>query len=139
MTGGRASRTAPCDINDARVRLEHARRFLDVAELSADNADPAEYGNVSASLAVLAGIAASDAACCAALGYRSRAQKHRDALDILAEVRAGGATAVKDLRRLLDVKDAAQYGVFAVSASELRSALRAARRLVEVAERNVRL
>ena len=41
-----------------------------------------------------------------------------------------GRDAAKDLRRLLDLKDAAQYGVIHVSAAELRSALRRARALV---------
>lgn len=74
--------------------------------------------------------AASDAVCCARLGRRSRSQDHHDAERLLAEIVPGGRAAAKDLRRLLDLKDAAQYGVMHVSATELRSALRRARSLV---------
>jgi hypothetical protein len=41
-------------------------------------ATPTGTENVAASLAVLAGIAASDASCCAALGRRPREQDHLD-------------------------------------------------------------
>jgi hypothetical protein len=60
VTRGRAARTGPCDAHDAQVRLSHAQSFLNVAELVLDTSDPDEYGNAAASLAVLAGIAASD-------------------------------------------------------------------------------
>ena len=97
-----------------------------------------EYGNVAASLAVLAGIAASDAACCAALGRRSRAQDHRDAEGTgLREVR-GAEQAATNLRRLLSLKDEAQYGVMHVGSSDLKATLRLARHLFEFAEGVVR-
>jgi hypothetical protein len=66
MTG---VRTLACGIADARIRLAQARKFLDVAELVAAEDIQASH-SVAAALAVLAGIAASDAACCAALGRR---------------------------------------------------------------------
>jgi hypothetical protein len=75
--------TQACDQNDARTRLAHARKFLEVAELTASEREVEEVASVSASLAVLAGIAASDAACCSALGRRSRGQDHRDAIGLL--------------------------------------------------------
>ena len=87
---------------------------------------------MSASLAVLAGIAASDAACCAALGRRSRGRDHRQAIDLLREVSPGGPDAARhlQLQRLLDLKDTAQYGVISLTGQDLRTALRAARSLV---------
>ena len=139
MTGGRAARTSPCDAHDAQVRLSHAQSFLTVAELVVDTSDPSEYGNAAASLAVLAGIAAGDAACCAALGRRSRSENHLDALGLLGEVRPNGADAAKYLRRLLSLKDQAEYGVMHVGVGDLRAAARSARHLVEFAERVVRL
>jgi hypothetical protein len=58
-------RTQACGEPQARQRLGHARSFLEVAELAADVSDPSlEYGSVAASVAILAGIAAADAACC---------------------------------------------------------------------------
>src|ERR1039458_5427308 len=114
-------RSKPCDKQDARVRLHHAAKFVEVANLAYEDDD---YGNVAASLAVLGGIAAADAACCVATGTRSRSQDHHDAEKIVAQVRPGGDKAALDLRRLLDLKDAAQYGVIHVSASDLRAAVR---------------
>lgn len=48
-----------------------------------------------------------------------------------------GVDAAKQLRRLLSVKDAAQYGFIHVSSSELRSVLRQAQALVDVGERSL--
>jgi hypothetical protein len=54
--------------------------------LTADESDPTlEYAAVAASVAILAGIAAADAACCQALGRRSRSDNHHDAEILLAE------------------------------------------------------
>lgn len=73
-------RTQACGEPQARQRLGHARSFLEVAELAADVSDPSlEYGSVAASVAILAGIAAADAACCKELGKRSRSDNHHDA------------------------------------------------------------
>lgn len=131
MTPRQPGRTQRCGQPQAATRLAHARKFFDAAELIAsDIADNEANASVAASLAVLAGIAACDAACCARLGRRSRSQDHHDAEQLLAEIVPKGRDAAKDLRRLLDLKDAAQYGVIHVSTSELRSALRRARALV---------
>lgn len=137
MSRGSSARTSSCDPGDAAVRLGHARSFLEVADLVSGGYEVEEYGNVAASLAVLAGIAASDAACCAALGRRSRAQDHRDAEGLLREVR-GAEQAANNLRRLLSLKDEAQYGVMHVGSSDLKATLRLARHLFEFAEGVVR-
>lgn len=135
MTPRQAGRTQVCGRPQAKTRLSHARKFLDAAELIATDIDADEANaSVAASLAVLAGIAASDAACCARLGRRSRAQDHHDAERLLAEIVPGGRDAAKELRRLLDLKDAAQYGVMHVSVTGLRSALRRARSLLRFAD-----
>ena len=139
MTRGRPARTSSCDSHDAQVRLTHALGFIEVADRVFEDYDLEGYGNVAASLAVLAGIAASDAACCAALGKRSRSQDHHDAESLLAEVRPGGADAAREPRRLLAMKDDAQYDVIHVGSGDLKAALRRGRSLVELAERIVRL
>lgn len=130
------NKTQACSAREARSRRGHARRFLEVAEIASSerNEDP-EYASVAASLAVLAGIAASDAACCKALGERSRSANHRDAEGLLRQVHPGGANAAKALRGLIDLKDSAHYGFFDVSGPELRKALRQARSLIEFADR----
>jgi hypothetical protein len=131
-------RTQQCSATQARTRLEHARNFLEVAELVAEDGDDADYSSASAALAVLAGIAASDAACCKALGRRSRGQDHRMAEQLLAQVEPGGRDAAGSLRRLLGLKDEAHYGFFDVGGQHLRSALRQAAALVDFAEEVMR-
>ncbi|MGC2373516.1 MAG: hypothetical protein WA484_06555 [Solirubrobacteraceae bacterium] len=131
----RSGRTQVCGRPQATARLAHARKFLDAADLIATDIDADEANaSVAASLAVLAGIAAADAACCARLGRRSRSQDHHDAERLLTEVVPGGRDAAKELRRLLDLKDTAQYGVMHVSTTELPAALRRARSLVRFAD-----
>ena len=71
------SRTQQCGAEHARTRLSQARAFLEVADLVGDEHDNVATPGVAAALAVLAGIAASDAACCAVPGERSRGQDHR--------------------------------------------------------------
>jgi hypothetical protein len=132
VTAGPRHRTQACSPEQARRRLEDARKFLDVAELVDDEPLRISSG-VSASLAVLAGIAASDAACCAALGIRSRGQDHNEAAEILERV-AGSHDAVLALRRLLGLKNDAQYGLISVTATKRNSALRQARKLVDFAQ-----
>lgn len=127
-------RTAACTRADAVRRQDQARKFLEVADLvEAEARREAASANVAASLAVLAGIAATDAACCAALGRRSRGQDHRQAIDLVREVSPGGPEAARHLQRLLDLKDSAHYGVITLGATELKTALRTARGLVDFA------
>ena len=130
-------RTQKCGRAEARTRLAHARKFLEAAQLAADE-DAPESSSVSASLAVLCGIAAADAACCTALGRRSRSQDHRDAELLVATVEPGGKEAANALRRLIDLKDTAHYGLINVSRQKLTAALRQAGTLVEFAGATIR-
>lgn len=135
MTPSRkTARSQPCSVAQARTRLEHARKFLDVAELSAGEGEDMEYTSAAAALAVLAGIAASDAACCAALGRRSRGQDHRQATKLVEQIASGGSQAANSLRRLLSLKDEAHYGLFDVGRKDLQAALRQAKTLVDFAD-----
>lgn len=127
-------RTQPCTAAEARTRRDQAKRFLEIAELAAHENDPdVSYGSVAASLAVLAGIAASDAACCFALKERSRSDNHRDAADLLASLPRGSLPA-KSLRELLDLKDTAHYGLIDVADAQLKKALRRASDVVDFAD-----
>jgi hypothetical protein len=132
-----ARRTQNCGRLQAVTRLEQARKFLEVAELVASERAIPASASVGAALAVLAGIAASDAACCAALGRRSRGQDHHDAEELLGQITAGGAAAAQTLRRLLDLKDTAHYGLIDVSPQRLTASIRQASRLVEFAGRTL--
>lgn len=116
----------------AQAASGRARKFLEVAELVDDKPLQISTG-VSASLAVLAGIAAADAACCSALGLRSRGQDHNDAVDLLKDV-AGSADAVRTLQRLISLKNDAQYGLISITATKRNSALRRATTVIAFAE-----
>jgi hypothetical protein len=96
----RGGRTQPCDRAHARTRLDHAEKSLEVAELVDGEREIPESRSVAAALAVLAGIAASDAACCAALGRRSRGNDHRQAAALLREIVDGDRPA----KALLDLQ-----------------------------------
>jgi hypothetical protein len=127
------TRTQRCDTAQARKRLTDARLFLELAE-TVDEAGTAESLGVSAANAVLAGIAAADAACCRALGELSRGEDHRDATKLVAHVTPGGDEAAKALGRLLAIKNDAEYGLPTISRANRELALRQARKLVEFAE-----
>jgi hypothetical protein len=133
MSRRRTVRTQPCSEADAQRRFDHARKFHEVAKLSAGEADT-DYASVAAALAVLAGIAASDAACCKALGRRARGQDHHEAEDLLRQIKPGGDKAAGALKRLVDMKDDAHYGFFDVSGKDLQSAIRQANVLIRFAE-----
>lgn len=103
MSPRRSGRTAACNRADAGVRLRHAESFLIVADLVLEQADDPILAltSVAASLAVLAGIAAADAACCAALGRPARGQEHDEAGALVRTLEPGGEAMARDLGRLL--------------------------------------
>jgi hypothetical protein len=138
MSPRQPSRLQPCSKADASTRLRHARSFLEVARLVAEEGDDLDYSSPSAALAVLSGIAAADAACCKALGRRARGQDHNEAASLVERVTPGGKKAANSLRRLLSLKDEAQYGLFDIGGQQLKAALRQASGLVEFAEGTLR-
>lgn len=125
-------RTQPCGNREAQAKLRRAEQFMEVAALIRDEPDP-DWASAAAALAVLAGISASDAACCKALGERSRGQDHHDAEALLELIEPGGKNAANAIRRLINLKDEAHYGFYHVSAQDLRSAITQAQRLIRFA------
>jgi hypothetical protein len=131
----RNGRTQTCGIKDARERLRQAKSHLEVASLVGDTkGTDLEYASVAASVAILGGIAAADAACCAALKRRSRSDDHRDATKLLAEIEPEGKKAAAAMRQLIGLKDSAHYGFLSVSKRELKQSVRQASYLAEFAE-----
>jgi hypothetical protein len=128
-----AGRTQACGEREARAKLVRAKKFLENADLIGDEADP-DFMSVAAATAVLAGIAASDAACCKALGRRSRSENHHDAENLIETITPGGEDAANALRRLLNLKDEAHYGFYPVGSQELKAAMRRAQKLIDFAE-----
>lgn len=138
MTPRREQRTEPGGRAEAVIRLAQARKFREVADLvRGAEADIPSSASVAASLAVLAGIAASDAACFAALGRRSRSQNHRDASTLLSQIEPDGKKAAQAFARLIDLEDTAHYGIITVGPEKLRVAIRDADTLVTFAEQTL--
>lgn len=132
-------RTAVCGAVDAHARLRQAQAFVSVAELVLNEPVDEELPlrGVAAALAVLAGIAAADAACCARLGMRYRGGDHGRAMALLRTVRPDGDELARDLERLLAIKDNVQYGALIIALPEARGAANRARRMVDAVVRLV--
>jgi hypothetical protein len=84
-------------------------------------------------LCVHAGIAASDAICCHALGEHAQGENHVDAVQHLKRVRPDGQEFAKALETLLRFKTRAGYAADPVNADMLKRSKRAAEVLVTAA------
>ncbi len=118
---------------EVRVRQQHAHSFLAAAKLVEEfgpDENVVDVANTIGSLAVLAGIAATDAITGAALGMRSASQNHGDAVALLKSVN-GGAKLAPHLVRLVDSKTEAQYAPALLTTARAGSLLTAAQRLVD--------
>lgn len=133
MSPPRVGRTQDCGPREAATRLAQALKMYEAAELVAGEDEIDESLSTAAALAVLAGIAASDAACCAALGRRSRSADHHDAEALLRSIEPDGERAASRLRRVLAEKDAAHYGLTHVSGQTLLGLMRNSQALIEFA------
>jgi hypothetical protein len=86
---------------------------------------------VAAGLAVLAGIAGSDAICASRLGPIHRGEDHRGAAALLEEATPDGKKLASTFLRLIDVKDEAHSGLLLVAPRKARDAVRWTRQLVD--------
>jgi hypothetical protein len=115
---------------EALTRAEHARAYLLVADLVRDDSSIGARANILGSIAVLAGIAASDAICGMALGKRSVGGAHAEAVDLLRRATPPQSKAASALGRLLASKTDTQYSAQLVSSAKARDLFRAAEQLV---------
>jgi hypothetical protein len=121
-------------VSEARAKLQRAEKFVEVAELIIDEREPdPDLLSAAAALTVLAGIAASDAACCQALGMRSRGADHHDAEELLKRITPGGNDGANALRRLINLKDEAHYGFYNLAKKDVQTTLRQAKKLIVLA------
>lgn len=129
-------RTQKCSKSDAKIRLDHARLYVTVAETVLTD-ETSEHATIAAGNAVLAAIAAADAICCISAGSRFRGDDHIGAVDYLSKV-TGDKTLGTLLRDVISLKDLGHYGLDNVVASRAKSAVRKARQLVNEASNRVR-
>ena len=132
----REDKTRPVDRVHAQARLDDARAFLQQTEISLQFVDGPRRNATAVSSAVLAGIAACDAACALALGIVS-AGAHDQALRLLTRV-SGSTKAVGDLSKLVAIKAAAQYTGKSIAERQATDAIKRAQRLIAFAESQLR-
>lgn len=126
---GRTRKMNPAEVH---VRAQHARAFLEAADLVGEfghDAGIPQIGNTIGSLAVLAGIAAGDAICGSVLGMRSSAEGHATAVELLRTTEPGRNLA-PHLRRLINSKTETQYAPALLTEARASDLVKAARRLV---------
>jgi len=128
----REDKTRAADRAYAETRLSDARAFLQQAEISLQFVEGGRRNATVVSSAVLAGIAAADAACALALGMVS-AGAHDQAARLLAHV-SGSNRAVGHLSKLIAIKTAAQYTGKSMAERQATDAIARALRLIEFAE-----
>jgi hypothetical protein len=118
----------------AQGRLSKAVQFWQAAEIVREFADAeSDVGDAYVTLAVHAGIAASDAICCVALGRHSQDDDRHEAVQLLGSVRPDGAALSSALSTLLGIKTKAGYSHRPVNADDRRRAQRQAEKLVTAA------
>ncbi|MEC5179217.1 hypothetical protein [Arthrobacter sp. CG_A4] len=115
---------------DATARLEDARAFVEAAETIDTLNDAESYADVIATLAIHAGIAASDVFCLLTRGQHSKSENHADAVNLLKT--AGGDSAA--LSRLLGEKTKAGYNVKSLTRAKATKCLQWAGKLLSAAE-----
>jgi hypothetical protein len=114
-------------------RLQKAVQFFDAAVVVQSLADEdGEIADAYVTLCVHAGIAASDAICCARLGEHAQGENHGEAVELLGKADKDSA---KHLRTLLGMKTKAGYGYATATADDCKRAGRAAEALLETARR----
>ena len=122
---------------DVATRASHAGAFMAAAELVdalADDAGIESKANLLGSLAVLAGIAASDAICGASLGERAAGENHTDAVVLLKRASPPEDSSSAQLKRLLDAKTTTQYSPILIGDAKAADLLTAAHRLLKTME-----
>ncbi len=134
MTPRAQSRTTRCNRQQANQRLRQAEGFLRWAQAALADKEDAVNLDVAASLAVLSGIAASDALCGKALGYYSRGQSHAGAANLIRSIQPAGPDLAGKFTQLVAYKDDAQYAPKTMGESSAKTAVRQAAELVGAAK-----
>ncbi len=121
----------PCDAQVRAGRLAKAQQFL-AAATSIEDSVSNDIADAYVTLCVHAGIAAADVICFARLGRHSQGDNH-EAAALLKK--ANGADSARRLEVLLRMKSKAGYTHLPSSITDAKQAGRAAKNLVEAAER----
>lgn len=116
--------------SEVKTRASHARAYFMVAELVHDDRSIESGTNLVGALAVLAGIAASDAICGHTIGRRAGGDAHDEAIRLLKGATPPNSRASTHLARLLGSKTDTQYSPMIVSGKKAAELLASARKLI---------
>ena len=111
--------------------LVKASQYLEAAQESLESGWP----DAAVSLAVHAGINAGDAISGARQGVRSSGPDHAMAIKALGASGQDGIEAARHLRKLLPLKNLAEYDAAPISRQRAVSALRSAEQILAIAQR----
>lgn len=125
------ARTRPISLVQARQYLSKAEEFLS----SARDDLAASRRTAATSLAVHAGICASDAVAGARLGKRSAGEGHSEALTLLHLSGEDGIELARILARLVALKPKAEYDSSDIALTTARQAVDWAQRCVNIARK----
>ncbi len=128
--------TKPARIGSDKIYLSKARDFLEGARMLVEK----EKWNSSAVLSVHAVISACDAVCARFLQLRHGGVDHLQAVELLNNLpleRSEIESKMKQARRVISLKNAAEYEDKLIKQSDAHEMLRDAERLVEWAENRV--
>jgi hypothetical protein len=133
MVARRSTQTRPASVADARAYLDKAREFLRGAE------DSLALGNrvAAAGNAVHAGIGAADAITAARAAVVWKGEHSQAPAHLEKTGGAEGKKAAPHLRRLLPLKNRAEYDPDPIAVAEAKAAVTAAVRIVRIAEQVV--
>lgn len=129
----RGSDTRDVDRTFGEKRLHAAHAYLKQARITAETATNSHERASAVSSAILAAIAAADAACALKLRQVWKGE-HAQAHTLLRQV-VGAGDAANALQRLVGQKAAVQYLAEAVTATKLEAALRQGQTVVDFADR----
>lgn len=117
-------------------RRNKARQFWDAADILDTLVSDSDEDLVDAhiTMCVHAGIAAADVVCCARLGVHAHGRDHNEAIALLASV---DKAASRHLATLLGLKTRSGYSALKSSRADRTRAKRAARSLLDAAERAI--
>lgn len=119
-------------VSGAQVRA-YAGKAQEYADAAASEIE-AERFIAATSLAIHAGINASDAVCGARLGERAAGDSHDQVLALLRTAGKDGVDVEKELRRLLPLKTKAEYEPDDVAVGVATKAVERAQRCVVIAQ-----
>ncbi len=117
-------------LEEAKQYLAKAREFLEAAQVNFD----LKLFNAATSNSVTSGINAKDAICLTVIGRTSKSEDHNAAVDELSRSGPDGRSVAPTLRRLLTLKQKAQYQEMSVAAADAKRAVKWAELICENAQ-----